>query len=123
MTGALAMPHHHRSTLRLLRKVVVTSGRVAMRMELRIRFGYGRIVPWVRRPDHHLLAIGGPGALVLRTNVDVHGEGLATVSDFEVGEGSGVWFDLAWFESQSATPHPIAVNDSIDAAFDDTITR
>ena len=123
VTDALAMPHHHRSTPRLLRKVEVTSGRVAMRMELRIRFGYGRIVPWVRRPDHHLLAIGGPDALVLRTSVDVHGEGLATVADFEVGEGTGAWFDLAWFESQNATPHPIAVNDSIDAAFDDTITR
>jgi hypothetical protein len=123
VTDALAMPHHHRSTPRLLRKVEVTSGRVAMRMELRIRFGYGRIVPWVRRPDHHLLAIGGPDALVLRTSVDVHGEGLATVADFEVGEGTGAWFDLAWFESQNATPPPIAVNDSIDAAFDDTITR
>lgn len=123
VTDALAMPHHDRSTPRLLRRVVATSGRVPMRMELRIRFGYGRIVPWVRRPDHHLLAIGGPDALALRTNIDVRGEGMATVADFEVGEGSGVWFELAWFESQNATPHPAAVDDSLDAAFDDTITR
>lgn len=123
VTDALAMPHHDRSTPRLLRRVEVTSGRVALRVELRIRFGYGRIVPWVRRPDHHLLAIGGPDALVLRTDVPLHGEGRATVGDVELAAGDAAWFELAWFESQNATPHSAVTDGSLDAAFDDTITR
>ena len=35
-------------------------GRVAMRMELVLRFGYGSVIPWVRRVDGALLATGGP---------------------------------------------------------------
>jgi len=123
VTDALAMPTHDRSTPRLLRRVVGTAGRVALRAELRIRFGYGRIVPWVRRIDHHLLAIGGPDALVLRSNVPVHGEGMATVADFTVSEGQDAWFELAWFESHHATPAGCAVDDALDDAIDDTVGR
>ncbi len=42
-------------------------GRVAMRMELIVRFDYGSIVPWVRRPDDTLLVTAGPDTLELHT--------------------------------------------------------
>ena len=42
-------------------------GRVPMRMELTIRFDYGRVVPWVRQVGGHLQAIAGPDALALWT--------------------------------------------------------
>ena len=51
----------------VVRVVEGVRGRVPMRMELRIRFDYGRLTPWVRRVDRALLAISGPEALVLRT--------------------------------------------------------
>lgn len=121
VTDALAMPQDDRSVPRLLRRVRGTSGSVPMRMELRIRFGYGRIVPWVRRLDHHLLAVGGPDALVLRSNVEVHGEGMATVAAFTLGAGDECWFDLAWFESHRATPH--AAGPSVAGALDATVER
>ena len=35
-------------------------GRVPMRMELVLRFGYGSVIPWVRRVDGALLATSGP---------------------------------------------------------------
>ena len=53
----------------IVRIVEGLSGRVAMRMELIIRFDYGSIVPWVRRSRHTLLATAGPDTLELHTAV------------------------------------------------------
>ena len=84
------------------------SGRVAMRMELEIRFDYGSIVPWVRRlPDGRISAVGGPDGLCLDTPVAVRGEGMASVAEFEVAAGDEVPFVLAWHPSHEAPPEPI----------------
>ena len=61
--------------------------RVRMRMELIIRFDYGSIVPWVRQHRRHALATAGPDTLELHTAVDVHGENMTTVAEFDVAEG------------------------------------
>jgi hypothetical protein len=58
----------------VLRIVAGLTGRVAMRMELVIRFDYGSIVPWVRQVGDALLATAGPDTLELRTPVAVRGE-------------------------------------------------
>ena len=64
-------------------------GSVRMRMNLMIRFDFGRAVPWVtRREDGSLSAIGGPHLLILHSSVPVRGEGLRTVSDFTMREGT-----------------------------------
>ena len=49
----------------LIRMVRGVRGRVRMRMELIVRFGYGTVVPWVRRQDFGIRAIAGPDALEL----------------------------------------------------------
>jgi GH15 family glucan-1,4-alpha-glucosidase len=82
-------------------------GRVPMRMELRIRFDYGRLTPWVRRVGKALLAVSGPEALVLRTPVDHHGEDRATVADFQVAEGDRLPFTLTWNLSHEPLPDEI----------------
>ena len=52
----------------VVRIVEGIEGTVPIRMELVIRFGYGAIVPWVRRfGDDARVAIAGPDALTLRT--------------------------------------------------------
>ncbi|MDQ3385789.1 MAG: glycoside hydrolase family 15 protein [Actinomycetota bacterium] len=85
------------------------SGRVAMRSELRIRFDYGSIVPWVRRaPDRRISAVGGPDALCFDTPVEVHGEGMSSVAEFEVAAGDEVPFVLTWHPSHE--PPPPAIN-------------
>ena len=85
------------------------SGRVAMRSELRIRFDYGSIVPWVRRAgDGRITAVGGPDALCFDTPVEVHGEGMSSVSEFEVAAGDEVPFVLTWHPSHE--PAPPAIN-------------
>jgi GH15 family glucan-1,4-alpha-glucosidase len=83
------------------------TGRVSMRMELVIRFDYGHIVPWVRRADDGLTAMGGPDGLCLRTPVETHGEGLTTVAEFAVEAGERIPFVLSWYPSHERPPAPI----------------
>ncbi|MBV1856241.1 glycoside hydrolase family 15 protein [Catellatospora tritici] len=91
----------------LVRIVEGVHGRVAMRMDLRLRFDYGHIVPWVRRVGPDTVGVAGPDAVYLRTPVDVHGENLATVADFTVAEGERVPFVLTWRESHLPVPQPV----------------
>jgi GH15 family glucan-1,4-alpha-glucosidase len=89
----------------VIRIVRGESGRVAMRMELEIRFDYGSIVPWVQRaPDGRVAAVGGPDALCLDTPVAVRGEAMTTVAELEVGPGDEVPFVLTWFPSHEPLP-------------------
>jgi len=91
----------------VLRVVVGNRGRVPMRMELVMRFGYGAIVPWVQRIDGGISAIAGPDCLRLYTPVETRGEDLKTVADFTVGEGEQVPFVLTWWPSHLPAPAPV----------------
>ncbi len=91
----------------LVRLVVGERGRVAMRTELIVRFGYGALVPWVhRQEDGTLRAIVGPDQAVLRTPVPVHGEGPSTVGAFTVAAGETVPFTLTYAPSHLPPPEP-----------------
>jgi GH15 family glucan-1,4-alpha-glucosidase len=92
----------------VVRIVEGVSGRVEMRMELAIRFDYGRIIPWVRRLNGDTrLAIAGPDALCLRTPVEVGGEDMKTVATFTVAEGRRVPFVLTWYPSFRELPQEV----------------
>ena len=82
-------------------------GRVRLDMDLRIRFDYGHLTPWVRRVDGDLRAVGGPDALVLRTPVAFTGRDRTTVAGFTVGPGDRVPFALTWHPSHLPAPRPI----------------
>ncbi len=100
-----------------VRIVVGERGRVAMCAELILRFGYGAIVPWVRKLDDGTLrAIAGPDMVVLRTPVHLHGENFTTVGEFTVSEGDRVPFVISYGPSHLAVPEPFAA----DAALSDT---
>ncbi len=111
-TGAVAvidfMPPRGNASdvVRLVRGV---SGRVKLRMELVIRFGFGIDIPWVKKTEDGsgLLAICGQDMTVLRTPVETRGEDMTTVADFEVGEGETVPFVLTYGPSHLAVPEPI----------------
>ena len=92
--------------VRLVRGV---SGRVQLRMELVIRFGFGVDIPWVRRTEDRcaLLAICGQDMTVLRTPVETRGEDLTTVAEFEVKAGETVPFVLTYGPSHLPPPAPI----------------
>jgi GH15 family glucan-1,4-alpha-glucosidase len=93
----------------IVRLVRGVSGRVKLRMELVIRFGFGTDIPWVKKTEDGtaLLAICGPDMTVLRTPVETRGEDLTTVAEFEVGEGETVPFVLTYGPSHLDVPEAI----------------
>lgn len=88
-------------------------GKVDMEMKLIIRFDYGRTIPWVKRTAKGLTAVGGPDALVLRTEVHTFGEDLSTKSHFGVSEGERKSFTLTWHPSHEPPPAPLDVSRSL----------
>jgi GH15 family glucan-1,4-alpha-glucosidase len=92
----------------IVRLVRGEAGRVKLRMQLVIRFGFGTDIPWVKRTDDGaLLAICGPDMTVLRTPVETRGEDMTTVADFEVAVGETIPFVLAYGPSHLPVPQPI----------------
>jgi GH15 family glucan-1,4-alpha-glucosidase len=92
----------------IVRLVRGVRGRVKLRMELVIRFGFGTDIPWVKRTeDGALLAICGQDMTVLRTPVETRGEDMTTVAEFEVGEGETIPFVLTYGPSHLEVPAPI----------------
>jgi len=93
------------------------SGSVRMRGELRLRFDYGRIVPWVRHRQHGMEAVAGPDAMWLRSPVPVVGREWATVSEFTVHAGDRVPFVMTWAPSNQGEVRPV----DAETALGDTI--
>jgi GH15 family glucan-1,4-alpha-glucosidase len=89
----------------IVRTIRGVRGRVAMHAQLRVRFDYGSVVPWVRKaPGQGILAIAGPDSLRLQSDVPLRGEGLTTVADFEVAANQSVSFVLTWYPSHASEP-------------------
>jgi GH15 family glucan-1,4-alpha-glucosidase len=91
---------------RVVRLVVGEAGRVAMRSQMRIRFDYGQVVPWIHRASGTVVAVAGPDALALYADVPLRGEELSTVAEFWVGPGERVGFEAAYFASYRQQPGP-----------------
>ena len=100
----------------VIRLVEGVRGTVKMNMELIIRFDYGTTVPWVRKMRDGLVCIGGPDALVLRTDVETRGENLTTVADFTVSKGEAVSFVLSWYPSHEEIPKALDAEESVGCA-------
>ncbi len=113
--------HHAGGTVRLIdfmpprgvhsdvvRIVEGVRGVVRMRMELALRFDYGRTVPWVTATDDGVRAVAGPNLAILHASVPVHGENLTTVAEFEMRKGKRVWFTLTHGCSYLPAPKKIS---------------
>jgi GH15 family glucan-1,4-alpha-glucosidase len=79
-------------------------GKVAMKMDLAIRFDYGRTIPWVTSADHELRAIAGSDMVVLQADVPLSGEGMTTRSEFTVRADETVSFTLTSVSSMEKVP-------------------
>jgi GH15 family glucan-1,4-alpha-glucosidase len=92
----------------IVRLVVGERGKLAMRFELVLRFGYGAIVPWVTRLEHGAWrAIAGPDMVVLHSPVSVKGQNLTTVAEFAVSAGDVVPFVFTYSLSHVPPSDPI----------------
>lgn len=89
-------------------------GSVALRMELVLRFDYGRTVPWVTAVENGVKAVAGPNMALLRASIPVHGENLKTVADFTVHEGERVWFTLTYGASYGEEPAPVEAEQALE---------
>ncbi|WP_199515030.1 glycoside hydrolase family 15 protein [Nucisporomicrobium flavum] len=91
----------------VVRIVEGVRGTVPMQMNLRLRFDYGHVVPWVYREDGDLVAVAGPDAAWLRTPVETRGENMSTRADFTVSAGDRTPFVLTWRPSHLPPPELI----------------
>ncbi|MGW8401598.1 glycoside hydrolase family 15 protein, partial [Streptomyces lydicus] len=101
------MPQRGDHSPRLVRLVEGLRGTVEMRSDLRLCFNYGRIAPWVRRTEHHRIAVAGPDSAWLRLDPGVHtyGHDGVTRSEFTVRAGDRVPFVLTWQPSHQPNTH------------------
>ena len=110
----------------LVRRLTCTRGTVAVRHEWVVRFGYGRVEPWVHRvtdPDgaEVIQAVAGPDALVLRGDrlPRPHPGGRRAHADaFDLAEGEDVELSLTWVPSWAPVPRAPRVQHRIEATED-----
>jgi GH15 family glucan-1,4-alpha-glucosidase len=88
----------------LVRIVAGVHGHVDMDCTLRLRLGYGAVLPWVRRRDGRIAAIAGPDSLWLDTPVTLSGRNMAHHASFRVAAGEQVPFTLTWQPSHEGPP-------------------
>ena len=88
----------------LVRIVTGLRGTVDMNVTLRLRFGYGSIVPWLTQAEGGIRATAGPDAIWLRTPVRLTGNSLAHSATFGVAEGESVRFVLTYMPSHMSEP-------------------
>jgi GH15 family glucan-1,4-alpha-glucosidase len=100
----------HSHVVRIVRGV---RGRVAMQMDLAIRFDYGRTIPWVTSTDHELRAIAGDDMVTLRTKAPMRGESMTTRSNFSVRKGQTVSFTLTNSSSLDKAPRELQVEEAL----------
>lgn len=105
----------------LVRVVEGLEGEVEMEQEWVVRFGYGRVTPWVAHsPGHELddeviTAIGGNDMLVLRGSRLPRPVGNHHRDQWTVRAGEHYNFSTTWFASYKAIPPPLDISSRIAA--------
>ncbi|MEV0556014.1 MULTISPECIES: glycoside hydrolase family 15 protein [unclassified Streptomyces] len=89
------------------------SGTVDLRMDLRLRFEYGSVVPWMHRVDGQLTGIAGPESVWLTTPVALTGQGETHTADFTVTAGERIPSVLTWQPSHLPAPDPVDPFDAL----------
>ncbi|MFE9768968.1 glycoside hydrolase family 15 protein [Streptomyces sp. NPDC005808] len=99
----------------LIRIVEGVTGRVPMRSALRMRFSYGRVVPWVHKHEGRTVAVAGPDSVWFDTACETYGKALTTYADFTVAPGDRIAFTISWEPSHKAPPALPEPEQSLDA--------
>jgi len=99
----------------VVRVIECLRGIVSIRMDLALRFDYGRTVPWVTGIKDGVRAVAGPNLAILHASVPVHGENLKTVAEFTLRKGGRAWFTLTYGASFELDPTPIDFRRALNA--------
>jgi GH15 family glucan-1,4-alpha-glucosidase len=100
--------------LDVVRVVQGLRGRVRVRSELRLRFDYGSVVPWVQHRGREMSAVAGPDAAWLHAPADLHGAEGATWAEIEVAEGEQASFVLTYRPSHEPAPEHVEALVALD---------
>lgn len=115
------MPMHDRRAS-LARRIEGISGCVPMRQELVVRFGYGDVLPWVRRTHEAggpgILAMAGPDALLLRGTHLPRAADHRHYGEFTVDAGEKVDLELVWYPSHRPQPAPLDFDATLRSTID-----
>ena len=95
----------------LIRIVEGREGAVPMCTDLVVRFGYGRVVPWVQHDGQSMFAIAGSQAVELDSPVQLEGHDLRSTAEFVVEAGARVPFILTHYISYGQKPTPARCRD------------
>ncbi|MFE7331562.1 glycoside hydrolase family 15 protein [Streptomyces sp. NPDC057565] len=101
-------------------------GHVRMRCELKARFDYGRLKPWVRAVDGRTYAVADADSVWLDTTVDLVSADGAAYADFTVNKGDRIAFTLSWQPSHqklAALPDPESALAATDQYWADWVTQ
>ncbi|MGW2713820.1 glycoside hydrolase family 15 protein, partial [Streptomyces sp. NPDC001356] len=102
----------------LIRIVEGVTGRVPMRSALRMRFSYGRVVPWVHKHEGRTVAVAGPDSVWFDTEAETYGKALTTYADFTVAPGDRIAFTISWQPSHKQPPSLPEPEASLEATED-----
>ena len=97
----------------MIRIVEGVEGAVEMESVFRLRFGYGKVVPWVQQHNNVIRAIAGPDSVCLRTPVKMTGRDMAHEATFTVRAGDRVPFVLSWHASHEPLCDPVEPEDAL----------
>src|SRR4051794_36318488 len=104
----------------IVRRVIGVEGTMRIRHEWVVRFGYGKIRPWVRRQETHgirvITAVAGPDRLILRGSRLPKAVGGRHVDEFDVSAGDELSFSTTWVASHHAIPEPLDFDQRIAAS-------
>ncbi|MFD8483792.1 glycoside hydrolase family 15 protein [Kitasatospora sp. NPDC059673] len=103
----------------MIRIVEGLAGTVRMRSAVRMRFSYGRVVPWVHRVEqpgggHRTVAVAGPDSVWLDGRAETYGRDLTTYADFTVTAGERIAFGLTWKASHEPAPAPPDAEEALE---------
>ncbi len=99
----------------LVRLIEGVEGSVEVESTLRLRFGYGKIVPWVRRHGDSIRAIAGPDSVCLHSPVHSTGQNMAHEATFVVHAGDRVPFIMSWQPSHLDAAEPVDAEAALEA--------
>lgn len=110
-------PHVAVDRTDLVRRLVGVSGMVEFEVDLRIRFDYGRAMPWVRQTgtesEPELTAAAGPDAVVVR-GVRLRAADHRHAATVRVATDEVVDLTMTWFPSYRETPRPLKVQRALE---------
>jgi GH15 family glucan-1,4-alpha-glucosidase len=104
----------------IVRRLECTHGQVEVEHEWVVRFGYGRVRPWVRRVSDDegcetIRAVAGPDSLVLRGDRLPRPDEHRHRDRFTLRAGESVELSLTWVHSWEPVPPRLTVPDRVDA--------